>query len=194
MHGDFASNQIVFTETDYLDFPFTNPFFENILRFLMSTTTVLFLGYSYNDINLKNILRWSRFVGSNSPKYLLENDSHEIRRLYLDKNHNIKVINPINTKLDVLHGNELYKNLYNALFKHLLDDFYYKDKYSLFIYKEYSCLDNNEKLNIINYFTEKLKFLDLLNYSNNVFMSYIFPNSDTKIINVNNNDLSLIHI
>jgi hypothetical protein len=58
MHGDFSHHNIVFKEDDYLDYSNNFPLIENHIKSILSTHMVLFLGYSYNDINLKFIIQW----------------------------------------------------------------------------------------------------------------------------------------
>lgn len=58
MHGDFTHHNIVFTEDDYLNYSNRFPLIENFLKSIFSTQTVLLLGYSFNDTDLKQIITW----------------------------------------------------------------------------------------------------------------------------------------
>ena len=58
VHGSFDTHNIVFKEDDYLNYSINNPIFDNFLKHILSTTIVLFLGYSYNDSNLKQVIKW----------------------------------------------------------------------------------------------------------------------------------------
>jgi hypothetical protein len=58
MHGDFRHRNIIFKEDDYLDYSNKFPLIENQIKGILSTHAILFLGYSYNDINLKFIIQW----------------------------------------------------------------------------------------------------------------------------------------
>lgn len=58
MHGDFEHHNIVFTENDYLNYSNNFPLIENFLKSIFSTQIVLLLGYSFNDIDLKQIITW----------------------------------------------------------------------------------------------------------------------------------------
>lgn len=53
IHGDLDSHNIVFKEDDYLNYANNRPLLDNFLRHILSSTTVLFLGYSYSDNNVK---------------------------------------------------------------------------------------------------------------------------------------------
>ena len=57
MHGDFANNNIVLTENDYYDYRRNFPLINSFLMSLFATKVVLFIGFSFSDINLKFILR-----------------------------------------------------------------------------------------------------------------------------------------
>lgn len=60
MHGDFARNdgRFVFKEDDYLNYSQNYPLVETFIKNVLITSNVLFLGYSYSDINLKMIMTW----------------------------------------------------------------------------------------------------------------------------------------
>lgn len=57
MHGDFKEGNIVLTENDYFDYSRNFPLIRSFLLSLFSTKVVLFIGFSFDDINLKYILR-----------------------------------------------------------------------------------------------------------------------------------------
>jgi len=89
VHGSFDTHNIVFKEDDYLNYSINNPIFDNFLKHILSTTTVLFLGYSYSDSNLKQIIKW---IEKNSevspPRFLLQKENYSSQRKYLE-NHGI---------------------------------------------------------------------------------------------------------
>ena len=60
MHGDFArgDDRFVFKEDDYLNYSKNYPLIEAFVKNAIVTTNVLFIGYSYSDINLKIIMTW----------------------------------------------------------------------------------------------------------------------------------------
>ena len=92
MHGDFKNHNIVFKEDDYLNYSYNFPLIENYIKSILSTHTVLFLGYSYNDINLKQISKW---IQNNSkvqpPRYLTVFKENMTQTKYL-KNYGINSI------------------------------------------------------------------------------------------------------
>ena len=115
-HGDFDNHNIVFKEDDYLNYSINNPIFDNFLKHILSTTTVLFLGYSYSDNDLKQIIKW---IEKNSkivpPRLLLTKENNTSQNIYLE-NHGIKVLCPISNSEDLE-----YKKLYDDFFSILED-------------------------------------------------------------------------
>ncbi len=57
MHGDFSTGNIVLTENDYFDYSRNFPLIRSFVMSLFASKLVLFVGFSFNDINLKYILR-----------------------------------------------------------------------------------------------------------------------------------------
>lgn len=113
IHGDLDSHNIVFKEDDYLNYANNRPLLDNFLRHILSSTTVLFLGYSYSDNNIKQISKWIEKQSKVSPPRLmlkLEENKSEIKYLH---NHHIRVIHPKNNeKLDF---KSLYENFFQSV-------------------------------------------------------------------------------
>ena len=92
IHGDFKSHNIVFKEDDYLNYSINFPLIENYIKSIFSTHTVLFLGYSYNDINLKHIMKWIQSHSSSAPPmYLVTFNEAKPQSSYL-RNHGITTL------------------------------------------------------------------------------------------------------
>lgn len=72
MHGDFKSGNIVLTEEDYYNYSSRFPLIRSFVTSLFTTNLVLFVGFSFNDLNLKIIL--------NELKNILDKD---MQRVYL---------------------------------------------------------------------------------------------------------------
>ena len=110
IHGDFKNHNIVFKEDDYLNYSRNFPLIENYIKSVFSTHTVLFLGYSYNDINLKHIMKWIQSHSSSIPPMYLVNfiadkpqerylRSHGVTTLILDsENYPIDKIQHLKTR------------------------------------------------------------------------------------------------
>ena len=60
VHGDLRHKNIVFKEEDYLNYTENFKLIETILKAIFSTNTVVFIGYSLNDYNIKLILNWAK--------------------------------------------------------------------------------------------------------------------------------------
>lgn len=117
MHGDFKNHNIVFKEDDYLNYSYKFPLIENYVKSIISTHTVLFLGYSYNDIDLKQIIKWTQNHSSvRPPMYLVVFKDIPAQRKYLESHGIITIIladekiKPFNNDS---YSNKLYTFLYN---------------------------------------------------------------------------------
>lgn len=55
MHGDLEEGNIVFTEDDYLNYEKNFPLIETFVKSLFAANLVLFIGFSFDDYNLKFI-------------------------------------------------------------------------------------------------------------------------------------------
>ncbi|EGQ7824185.1 SIR2 family protein [Vibrio parahaemolyticus] len=92
MHGDFEHHNIVFKEDDYLNYEFNFPLISNFVKGVLSTNAILFLGYSYNDIDLKLIMMWLRNnAKTRQPMYLVTFYENRSQIKYLE-NQGIKVV------------------------------------------------------------------------------------------------------
>lgn len=92
MHGDFSHHNIIFKEDDYLNYSYNFPLIENYIKSILSTHTILFLGYSYNDNDLKHIVKWIQFHSSvKPPTYLLVFEDNPTQKMYLN-NHGITTL------------------------------------------------------------------------------------------------------
>ena len=135
MHGDVEVGNIVFKEDDYLEYSQKFPLVENYVKSILSTNTVVFLGYSYNDINLKYITKWIQSSSKvRPPAYMIVFKEDKIQEKYF-KNHGISVLN-ISDKYsnkdknaqieyflkDILCGRDNFANIQNEL--EMIDEFY----------------------------------------------------------------------
>lgn len=92
MHGDFKNHNIVFKEDDYLKYNLLFPLVENYVKSILSTHTVVFIGYSYNDTNLKQIVKWiQNYSNVKPPMYLVTYKRNDNQIKYLE-NHGITTI------------------------------------------------------------------------------------------------------
>lgn len=73
MHGDFAERNIVLAEEDYENYRENFPLVESFVKAVFSSSLVLFVGFSFTDPNLKEILGRVREIlkADSQPPYLL---------------------------------------------------------------------------------------------------------------------------
>ena len=86
MHGCFETQNIVLTEDDYLKYSENFPLIESYVKSLFASRLVLFVGFSFSDINLKYILqRVDSVLGENKqPSYIyIHDESNDLERDYL---------------------------------------------------------------------------------------------------------------
>ena len=60
LHGDLKHKNIILKEEDYLNYSETFKLTETLLKSIFATNTVVFIGYSLNDYNIKLILNWTK--------------------------------------------------------------------------------------------------------------------------------------
>lgn len=90
MHGSLDRENIVFRESDYLDYSKNFPLIENYVKAIFSTDVVILVGYSLGDYNIKQIISW--LSGETKPIYfiktkrefnLLEYEYYKSKNIYM---------------------------------------------------------------------------------------------------------------
>lgn len=72
MHGDFVNNNIVLTEEDYINYFNNFPLIASIVQSLFASKTVLCVGYSFSDPDLKMLLNIvKRVLKKDTPRVFL---------------------------------------------------------------------------------------------------------------------------
>ncbi|UJH92079.1 SIR2 family protein [Antarcticibacterium sp. 1MA-6-2] len=132
-HGDFQNKNIVLKETDYLEYSKTNILKETFVKSLFSNKVILFVGYSFSDINLKILLR--------EVQHLLKKHQQKSYLIIPDEN----VPNS-----EISYFNNFGINIINFDPNLFLDD-YQKDKLSKKGQKVYSILNFLAKLEIFDH-------------------------------------------
>lgn len=184
MHGDFEHHNLVFKEDDYLNYSKDFPLIENFIKSILSTHTVIFLGYSYNDYNLKQIMKWIQsFSTVKPPVYLITSRENKSEILYL-QNHGINTL-----VLDDKFGKTTNERIQSFLEKikdnniNLNDEFTFEETIEFFYQKlsPYNNLNSilikqiQESLNdyISLYYEENYFLLDFSRSENNYFKKFI---------------------
>ena len=109
MHGDISdAKTIVLKESDYLEYSQNHVLIEMFVRSLLTDHTILFLGYSLNDYNIKLIISWINYIRSQNNSfdkdvkfgYIVLDDKkiNKNQKKYFEKN-NIGVVNLYNMPL-----------------------------------------------------------------------------------------------
>lgn len=62
VHGDFEHKNFVLKEEDYLNYEDHFKLISTVMKSVFSTNTVVFIGYSLNDYNIKLILNWEKVL------------------------------------------------------------------------------------------------------------------------------------
>ncbi len=169
MHGDFAYDNIVLTEDDYLDYAKNFPLIRSYVMSLFASKLVLFVGFSYSDINLKYILRDVRqCLGDKmQPVYMLASDKLNAHtQTYLDTNFiHVVSISDEEAKfvLDAQHVEFNKKPFDNDLSNTLY--------HQLMLINKYSEQSNDFMELVINYLSEYADQFSSLG----AYMKYIFP-------------------
>ncbi|QRG79212.1 SIR2 family protein [Citrobacter sp. R56] len=115
MHGDFLNHNIVFKEDDYINYEFNFPLISNYIKSILSTHTILFLGYSYNDFDIKQIIKWTQNHSNiRPPMFLAVSKDDQAQRKYL-ASHGITTILLDNAPLPNLFENKQSNQLYSFL-------------------------------------------------------------------------------
>lgn len=76
MHGDFSNKNFVLREDDYLNYDVNFKLIKTQIQSLFAKNVVVFIGFSYNDFNVKMIFEWVRNILGNDFQraYLLQID------------------------------------------------------------------------------------------------------------------------
>lgn len=94
IHGDFLHKNIIFSEQDYLNYSDLFPIVENYVKNIVATNTVILLGYSFNDLDLKQLVNWVIKKGSVRPSiYMITTEKKSKDEIsYFEKSFGIKII------------------------------------------------------------------------------------------------------
>lgn len=121
-HGDFENKNIVFKETDYLEFSQNNTLKETFVKSLFSNKIILFVGYNVGDVNLKLLIRDIQHIlkKHHQRTYLLRHHD-EISKSEIDyfKDLGVNVVGYSEEALKNLEGNKKLSVNGNKVYKQL---------------------------------------------------------------------------
>lgn len=150
MHGDFENDNFVLKEDDYLHYSSNFRLIETYIKSLLGTKVVLFVGYSLNDPDVKQIITWVKDTLKEDfkPAYLILTckEKNDIEKEYFK-----------NLGINIIYGSELV----NGCNKN-------QNKQQLVEVLDYILSSNPEKL--LDTVYNKLRPLTDLNY---VYSKYI---------------------
>lgn len=159
MHGDVSHPEtIVLKEQDYLEYSQKHVLMELFVKSLLADHTILFLGYSLNDYNVKQILSWINYLRSqndaiskdNALGYIvLDEDSIDDNQLDYYSNNCIKVINirdiPCVKSIPPQLGDEKGRRLYSFL-SVINNPYLENDAFSQVAMEHATCLLTNHRI------------------------------------------------
>lgn len=152
VHGDFEHDNFVLKEDDYLNYSENFKLIDNLMKTVMSSNLVVFIGYSLGDYNIKLIQNWVKQVqGKTFIKpifiYTGEVKLDDIQIKYFEKK-GIKILDANN----YIKGNQ-YEEKYKVILEKIIN---YKKTNNLSNVKEdldvlYSKMQEIEKMPYVRY-------------------------------------------
>lgn len=104
MHGDFEHDNFVLKEDDYLHYHKSFKLIETYVKSLIGSKTILFLGYSLSDPDVKHILAWVNEI--------LEDECQQAYLIKTDKNYDIQEYQYYrHLGVNVIYAKELLENI-----------------------------------------------------------------------------------
>lgn len=158
MHGGFINNNFVLKEDDYLNYSQNFSLIETYIKALVTKNVVLFIGYSYNDPDTKQIFNWVKnILGNNFQRsYFLDGkNGFDLHTVNYYKNLGINIIYSSGCINEHFRIGEIYDNTIKLL------DYIIKDE------------PETDLINIVNNAT---KHLIELNYVLAQYIPSIFEN------------------
>ena len=149
VHGDFENNKFVLKEQDYLDYEKDYVLIDTVMKTIIATNLIVFIGYGLNDYNIKLILNWVKQVQGDTfiePIFIYtgkEELSYEMITYY--KGRGIRIID---TNCFVKSGE--FKDKYIAVLEKIVS------------YNKADVLKNDK--NLFEYLYEKLVGLNFFEY------------------------------
>lgn len=163
MHGDYSTDNIVLTESDYFNYKNNFPLTKAYVQSLFASKLVLFVGFSFTDLNLKMILNELQNILSENMQraYLLSCDmpSNVTKHYFIKKGINLVYFSEAD--IDFLNGGKYQSDDLGGIGLHT-------DKL-LYVIKNYSAIPQDNLAlylynRIVPYISEMRSFGDGLKY------------------------------
>jgi hypothetical protein len=183
MHGDYDTDNIVLTENDYYDYSRNFPLIRSFVLSLFASKVVVFIGFSFADLNLKMILNELKDnLSENMPRiYLLSTDKPDgVTSKYFDS----KGINIVYFEDAAI--SKLFKSLENKPEYSLSED------KGIYLFKLLSIIRAYKQQNdlIDELYSRLMSYRDEIRVFGNGLKHFI-PNSELKIWNAHSEGLQL---
>ena len=168
MHGDFENDNFVLKEDDYLRYSSNFNMIESYIKSLFGTKVVMFIGYSLNDPDVKQILTWT--------KDILKDD---FQRAYLvlpmEEPNELKKNYFKNLGVNIIYISEIFEKRENDTHTQQLIDFF-----------NYVFEDKGSKTKDLDFLYNELKPFQHYNY---VYKKYVLSILNKVGINCNHNGI-----
>lgn len=159
MHGDFENKNIVLKKSDYDNYEKNFQLISTLVKGLFTTNTVLFIGYSYSDTNVQQIMNWIKEILKEKTRkaFLVEftnEDSKEEENGEQINKISLKLLNDNNDEVLYENKKERFNNNYEKTLTKFLSNIYNeKEKvkqeriFEIYINLNYLTEHNWKKLN-----------------------------------------------
>ena len=159
MHGDFEDKNIVLKQSDYDNYEKNFQLISTLVKGLFTTNTVLFIGYSYSDTNVQQIMNWIKEILKEKTRkaFLVEftnEDSKEEENGEQINKISLKLLNDNNDEVLYENKKERFNNNYEKTLTKFLSNIYNeKEKvkqekiFEIYINLNYLTEHNWKKLN-----------------------------------------------
>lgn len=124
MHGGFTYNNFVFKEDDYLNYSRDFALIEIFIKSLVAKNVILFVGYSYNDPDTKQIFNWIKnILGDNFQRaYFLDARNHyDLHTVNYYKNLGINIIYSSEYLGESFNKDDIFENTVKLL-EYIIND------------------------------------------------------------------------
>lgn len=185
MHGDFDKNNIVLTESDYYNYSKNFPLIRSFVISLFASKLVLFVGFSFADLNLKLILNDVHSVLRDSMQkaYLITDEKPDAVTIRYYENKGINIVSLDDRDIEeILSSSEEKDNTSLSIFK------------GIYLHKILRCIrivKKNPEMDLVSMLYAKLK-----SYSDEIKdlgdgLRYFIPKEELKMWNPHSNGLQL---
>lgn len=151
MHGDYTLGNIVLAENDYYNYPRTFALTRAFVQSLFASKLILFVGFSFADINLKMIL--------NDVKNILEERMQPVYMLSLNKPDEVTQKYFENKGINIVYLEDSEERTLLSYVKEKDEDYKIKDSYGRKLYRSLEIIekcDLNATDDLITYMYKKV--------------------------------------